>query len=83
MTDAEFDLIDELYFVQPYEHIRETLKWEDELLLQTMKSLYSQGYVKCLQTPDHERFDEVDVLKDGKGLFFLATKKGLMAHNSL
>jgi hypothetical protein len=83
MTDAEFDLIDELYFVQPFEYIKESLKWEDELLLQTLQSLYAQGYVKCLETPDRERFDEVDVLKDGKKLFFLATKKGLMAHNSI
>lgn len=83
MTDAEFDLMDELYFVQPFEYTKETLKWEDELLLNTLHSLYSQGFIKCLETPDHERFDEVDVLKDGKKLFFLATKKGLMAHNSL
>jgi len=83
MTDAEFDLMDELYFVQPFEYIKETLKWEDELLLKTLQSLYSRGYIKCLETPDHERFDEVDVIKDGKELFFLATKKGLMAHNSL
>ncbi|MDI1321816.1 MAG: hypothetical protein PSV36_03645 [Algoriphagus sp.] len=83
MTDVEFDLMDELYFVQPFENIQETLKWQEELLLTTLQSLYSQGYIKCLETPDHERFDEVDVLKDGKKLFFLATKKGLMAHNSI
>ncbi len=83
MTDAEFDLMDELYFVQPFEHIKETLKWEDEFLLENLQLLYSQGYIKCLETPDQERFDEVDVLKEGEKLFFLATKKGLMAHNSI
>lgn len=83
MTDAEFDLMDELYFVQPFEYIKETLKWEDGLLLNTLQLLYSQGFIKCLETPDEERFDEVDILKDGKKLFFLATKKGLMAHNSI
>lgn len=83
MTDAEFDLMDELYFVQPFEHIKETLKWEDEFLLKNLQLLYSQGYIKCLETPDQERFDEVDVLKEGEKLFFLATKKGLMAHNSI
>lgn len=83
MTDSEFDLLDEVYFVQPFEYIKVTLKWDEELLLKTLQSLYSQGYIKCLDTPDHERFDEVDVLKEGGKLFFLATKKGLMAHNSI
>ncbi len=83
MTDSEFDLMDELYFVQPFEYLRETLKWEDEFILQTLQSLYSQGYIKCLEMPDEERFDEVDVFREGKKLFFLATKKGLIAHNSL
>jgi hypothetical protein len=83
MSDAEFDLLDELYFVQSYEHLRETLQWEDGKLLETLHSLYLEGMVKCLSEPDRERFDQVDVFSEGKKLLFLATKKGLMAHNAL
>jgi hypothetical protein len=83
MSDAEFDLLDELYFVQSYEHLRETLRWEDGKLLETLNSLYLEGLVKCLSEPDRERFDQVDVFSEGKQLLFLATKKGLMAHNAL
>lgn len=83
MNDQEFDLMDELYFVQPYSYLLETLNWEEESLLSTLQSLYSQGYIKCLDDPDTERFGEVDVLKEGKKLYFLATKNGLMAHNTL
>ena len=83
MNDQEFDLMDELYFVQPYGYLLETLNWEEESLLSTLQSLYSQGYIKCLDDPDTERFGEVDVLKEGKKLYFLATKNGLMAHNTL
>lgn len=83
MSDEEFDLMDELYFVQPYTYLVETLAWEDELLLATLQSLYSQGFIKCLDDPDTERFGEVDIIKEGKNLHFLATKKGLMAHNTL
>jgi hypothetical protein len=39
--------------------------------------------IKCLSAPDEERFDQVDIFNEGKSLFFLATKKGLMAHNTL
>lgn len=83
MNDKEFDLMDELYFVQPYTYLLETLEWEEEMLLSTLKSLYSQGYIKCLDEPDTERFGAVDIMKEGKSLYFLATKNGLMAHNTL
>lgn len=83
MNDEEFELMDELYFVQPYGYLLDALGWEDELILSTLHSLFSQGYIKCLDDPDSERFDKVDILKEGKSLYFLATKKGLMAHNTL
>ena len=83
MSDAEFDLLDELYFVQPYDHLKETLGWEDKQLLETLDLLYRAGMIKCLAEPDRERFDLVDIFSEGKNLMFLATKKGLMAHNAL
>ena len=83
MNDEEFDLMDELYFVQPYAYLLETLAWEDALLLSTLASLHSKGYVKCLDDPDTERFGAVDIMNEGKSLYFLATKNGLMAHNTL
>ncbi len=83
MSDAEFDLLDELYFVQPYHYLLDSLGWDEHLLLSTLDSLYRDGLIKCLQSPDEERFDVVDVLGEGRSLYFLATKKGLMAHNAL
>lgn len=83
MSDEEFDLLDELYFVQPYSYLKESLGWEDPLLLETLASLYQKSFIKCLSTPDSERFDQVDLKGEGKQLYYLATKKGLMAHNAL
>ncbi|GAB2496529.1 hypothetical protein [Algoriphagus taiwanensis] len=83
MTDAEFDLLDELYFVQHFSYLKDALGWEDSQLLETLQSLYSSGLIKCLVGPDDERFDQVNISLEGKNLFYLATKKGLMAHNAL
>jgi DNA-binding MarR family transcriptional regulator len=83
MSDSEFDLLDELYFVQEYSYLKDTLGWEDLSLMETLTSLYHKGMIKCLSGPDDERFDQVDIFAEGKRLFFLATKKGLMAHNTL
>ncbi|TVP44763.1 MAG: hypothetical protein EA341_16225 [Mongoliibacter sp.] len=83
MTEEEFDLLDELYFVQPYSYLSETLGWDDEKLLTTLKSLHQKAFIKCLSAPDEELFDQVDVLNKGKDLFYLASKKGLMEHNAI
>lgn len=83
MSDAEFDLLDELYFVQSYHYVKESLGWDDQLILETLDILYQKGMIKCLSEPDNERFDAVDIFKEGKNLYYLATKKGLMAHNAL
>jgi hypothetical protein len=83
MSDEEFDVLDELYFVQPYAFLQETLAWEDKRLLDTLTSLVEKGWVKCFTEPDQECFEAVNLQVVGKELLYLATKKGLMAHTTL
>ena len=83
MSDDEFDLLDELYFVQPYSVLQEALGWEDKHLLDTLGMLKEKGWIKCFTSPDQECFDAISLYEMGKDLLYLATKKGLMAHNTL
>jgi hypothetical protein len=83
MSDAEFDLLDELYFVQPFSYLIDSLGWTEEKLLETLQSAREKGYVKCLYSPDEEVFERFDMYEKGRDLYFLATKKGLMEHNAL
>ena len=83
MGNEEFDLLDELYFVQDYTYLKQALGWEDTLLLDTLAMLHEQGWIKCLFDPDWECFGEIDIRNQGKDLLYLATKKGLLAHTSL
>jgi hypothetical protein len=83
MSDQEFDLLDELYFVQPYSTLQEALGWEDSQLLDTLTLLVDKGWIKCFSAPDQECFDDIDLHEVGRELLYLATKKGLMAHNTL
>ncbi|MCH7409166.1 hypothetical protein MM239_07165 [Belliella sp. DSM 111904] len=83
MTTKEFDLLDELYFVQHYNYLKDALDWEDDVLLSTLQSLYDQGYIKCLASPDEEVFNDVDLPNQGVDYYYLATKKGLMDHNTI
>jgi hypothetical protein len=83
MSDEEFDVLDELYFVQPYAFLQETLGWEDKRLLETLTLLVEKGWVKCFTEPDQECFEAIHLEEVGKELLYLATKKGLMAHTTI
>ncbi len=83
MSDEEFDLLDELYFVQPYSVIQEALAWEDGKMLDTLVLLKDKGWIKCFTAPDRECFDSINLHEVGKELLYLASKKGLMAHNTI
>jgi hypothetical protein len=83
MSDEEFDLLDELYFVQPYAILQEALGWPDLQLLNTLTLLKDKGWIKCFVAPDQECFEDIDLHELGKVLLYLATKKGLMAHTTI
>ncbi|MDN3668189.1 hypothetical protein QWY93_02450 [Echinicola jeungdonensis] len=83
MSDEEFDLMDELYFVQSFKGLKETLCWEEAKVLSTLQLLFEKKYIKCLAGPDEDLTGSPDIPKNGKQYYFLATKKGLMAHNTL
>lgn len=84
MTEIEFDIIDELYFVTPYGQIRDALLLTDEELGKSLKELVALSYVKCYYpNPDTEvEYNDATFSKNYQQYFFLATKIGLIVHNS-
>lgn len=84
MTDLEFDVLDELYFVQSFQYIQDNLEIEEEELKNALKGLIEKAWVKCLpQDIDEVIPEEVfDFDNNYKMYNYLATKEGLLAHNS-
>ena len=85
MSDNEFDLLDELYFVTSYPDLRSTLSLSDEELCEALQSLVRQGYVKILY-PDQDTehpYEENGFEQHCQKYFYLATKAGLVVHNSI
>lgn len=84
MNRLEFDLLDELYFVKSYNEISDSLEWEDKKILKTLQSVYAKGWLRCYLTPTQEILDDddIDIEKNYKKYFYLASKAGLFAHNS-
>ncbi|MTI32783.1 hypothetical protein [Xanthovirga aplysinae] len=84
MTDLEYEVLDELYFVQSYSQLSQSTDVAEEKLFAVLKDLLKNHWIKCLKSPEEEVFDEdLNFEKYYKHYYYLATKKGLMAHNSL
>lgn len=82
MSDAEFDVMDELYFVQPYNYLKEELEMPSPDLKEALNSLIEKGWVKCLYNMNDEVFeDKLDFENEFLDYYYLATKTGLLAHN--
>jgi hypothetical protein len=83
MTNDEFDLLDELYFLHPYPYLKSSLDWEDARLLMNLAILLEKGWIRCYAAPDQEIFEALPMTDRGKDFYYLATKQGLLNHNTL
>jgi hypothetical protein len=84
VTDQEFDVLDELYFVISFRELIRNLSWLEQDLLPVLKGLVEKELVKCIDPQSEEEMElSMDELgKQFNKILFLATKKGLMEHNS-
>ena len=83
MSDAEFDILDQLYFVTKLNQIQEEIDIRYEELIQVLGQLHQKGWIKILETVDDEvSSTKIDLTNHAGEYFFLATKEGLLAHNS-
>jgi hypothetical protein len=84
VTDTEYDIIDELYFVTPFHTLSEKTSLSAPELERHLRGLLEQEYVKCFYPdPDTELAYEITSFGAlARDCYFLATKPGLLAHNS-
>lgn len=83
MTDLQFEILDELYFVISFDEIKSKLDMDESILLEELQKLVEKEWVKCFKKNIDLSFEEISKdLLDYKSYQFLASKKGLFAHNS-
>lgn len=83
MTDEEFDIIDELYFVTAYSDLKEATEFSDEQLKSNLISMAKKGWVRVYKNVDEEsELSKLDLEKGFQSYFYLASKKGLFKHNT-
>lgn len=82
MTDLEFDVLDELYFVISFDELKSATELDAETLRNVLQGLLSKGWIKCFRdhveelNPEELNFDHDYMQYD-----YLASKEGLLAHN--
>ncbi|KXX71779.1 hypothetical protein [Flammeovirga sp. SJP92] len=83
MTDIEYDILDELYFVVSFKDLLSEVSLQEETLKTTLKSLIEKGWVRSFSSPSEEIEIELSDFENlYSSLYYLASKKGLLAHNS-
>ncbi len=84
MEDIFYDILEELYFIQTFDGIAEKLNLESNVLQRYLWKMYDSGLVKTMVNFDEEvEQNEEEFEQNFKKYHYIASKKGLMWHNSL
>ncbi len=84
MSDAEYEILDELYFIKTFGELQGLFMSGEFHLEEELWKLIQKEWVKILGDQDEEIVLEKDEFMEQKTKFrFNATKKGLMAHNQV
>lgn len=82
MTDIEYEIIDELYFLTSFADLKSTFNQGDVDLEEMIWRLISKGWVRMTDKNDNEiQTVESDFHRQKDQFYFIVTKSGLLAHN--
>lgn len=86
MTDVEYQLLDEMYFVTDLERLLNgATKVNRSELVGLLHSVLEKGWIKCMlkQTDEELSLTNEQFSNQIDNLWLLISKEGLKAHNSL
>jgi len=82
MTNIQFEIIDELYFVISFQELLAQLDLDIELLVDELHKLHQKGWIRIYDGIDKELENHMLINESFSKYRFLASKKGLSEHNS-
>jgi hypothetical protein len=84
MTDLEFDILDELYFLTPYQELVKNVGLPENEVKSGLQILIKKGWVKVFASISTQLSEEqIDFDNFFSSYYYLATKEGLLAHNRI
>ena len=83
MNEKEFEVLDEMYFVISYEELSRAVELSENDLKEVLVSLWNKGWLRCYLGVDNELDgDTIELENQFNKYHYLASKQGLMAHNT-
>jgi len=82
MTNAEFLLLDELYFITAYSDLLRRIDLNENEIRKVLFDLFEKKWIRIFSdihteiSPNHNEF-----LKNYHQYYYFASKEGLLAHN--
>jgi hypothetical protein len=84
MTDFEFDILDELYFVKSLHELNSLFNTHTIDISVELWAMIEKGWVKVMDKADNELpITKEEYFQNCHSLWFNISKKGLMAHNQI
>ena len=82
MSEVEYDIMDQLYFVTSFGDVKDLSGLDAPLIAGVLWKFISNGWVKCFDGPEKEvELTEDDFKTNFAKYHYLASKQGLLAHN--
>ncbi len=83
MNPVQYDIMDELYFPKPFNELVDELGISEQEIKEQVGQMFQKGWVKIL-IPETDEIvqDMADFELNYKKYSYLASKTGLLAHNS-
>lgn len=83
MTELEYEILDELYFLTTFDQLMKKLNIDGEKLKSGLGRLFEKGWIRVLEKQIETDVENLDFFyKNYKNYNYLASKAGLIAHNS-
>lgn len=83
MTNQEFDVLEELYFLTSYQVLKENCRIDPTEINELLWHLIEEEWVLCHRNHDEEIEPTKTEFESQFGNYhYLASKKGLLAHNA-
>jgi len=83
MSNEEYEILDELYFISQFDRLLGNLNMEEESLKELLIVLYKKGWLRILEDDSEKDVENLDFFhKNYKKYHYLASKAGLLVHNS-
>ena len=83
MSENEFEILDELYFIITYDTLKERVTIDEKSLVAGLKNLVNRNFVRCYHDANTlVEPEELDFDHHFSEYYYLASKQGLIAHNT-